>query len=56
MPWVIAGDFNEPFSNTDKLGGWDVSIKRSLLPKDYLDKCNIIDLSFSGSRFTWTNC
>ena len=55
MPWVIAGDFNEPLMSSDKLGGREVSISRSLLLKDCLDKCNMVDLSFSGSRFTWTN-
>ena len=55
MPWVIAGDFNEPLSNADKLGGRDVSIRRSLLLKDCLDRCNMIDLGFSSSRFTWAN-
>ena len=55
MPWVIAGDFNEPLSNADKLGGRDVSIKRSLLLKDCLDRCNMMDLGFSCSRFTWAN-
>ena len=52
MPWVIAGDFNESLSSADKLGGRDVSIRRSLILKD---KCNMIDLGFSGSRFTWAN-
>ena len=55
MPWVIVGDFNEPLSSADKLGGRDVSIRRSLLLKDCLDRCNMIDLGFSGSRFTWAN-
>ena len=55
MPWVIAGDFNEPLSSADKLGGRDFSIRKSLLLKDCLDRCNMIDLGFSGSRFTWDN-
>ncbi|XP_030925662.1 uncharacterized protein LOC115952618 [Quercus lobata] len=55
MPWVIARDFNEPLSSADKLGGRDVSIRRSLILKDCLDRCNMIDLGFSGSRFTWVN-
>ncbi|XP_050241371.1 uncharacterized protein LOC126690300 [Quercus robur] len=55
MPWVIAGDFNEPLNSADKLGGREVSISRSLLLKECLDKCNMVDLGFSGSRFTWTN-
>ena len=52
MPWVIAGDFNEPLAESDKFGGRAVSINRSLDFKDCLDKCNMIDLEFSGLRFT----
>lgn len=55
MPWVIAKDFNEPLISANKLGGRDVSISSSLLLKECLDKCNMVDLGFSGSRFTWTD-
>ena len=54
-PWVIAGDFNEPLLNEDKFGGRPVSLSRSLLFKDCLDKCNMVDLGFSGPWYTWTN-
>ena len=54
-PWVIAGDFNEPLLGEDKFGGRPVSISRSLLFKYYLNKCNMVDLGFSGPRYTWTN-
>ena len=54
-PWVIAGDLNEPLLDEDKFGGRPVSISRSLLFKDCLDRCNIVDLGFSGPRYTWTN-
>ena len=55
LPWVIAGDFNKPLNSNDKFGGREISITRSLLFKECLDKCNMIDLGFSGPRFTWTN-
>ena len=55
MPWVLAGDFNEPLMDDDKFGGRTVSVSRSLLFKDCLDKCSIIDIRFSGLQFTWTN-
>ena len=32
-----------------------VDLPRSLLFKDCLDKCNMVDLGFSGPRYTWTN-
>ncbi|XP_030948868.1 uncharacterized protein LOC115972747 [Quercus lobata] len=55
LPWVIARDFNEPLNFNDKFGGREISITRSLLFKECLDKCNMIDLGFLGPRFTWTN-
>ena len=55
MPWVIARDFDEALSNEDKYGGRAVSNSRSLEFKECLDSCNMIDLGFSGPRFTWTN-
>lgn len=55
MPWVLASDFNEPLSDEDKFGGKAVSVNRSLLFKKCLDKCNMIDIGFSGPWFTWTN-
>ncbi|XP_075651072.1 uncharacterized protein LOC142621645 [Castanea sativa] len=55
MPWVLAGDFNEPLQAEDKFGGRAVSVNRSLLFKECLDKCNMIDIGFSGPRLTWTN-
>ena len=55
LPWIIAGDFNEPLVNEDKFGGRPVIINRSLLLKECLDKCNMVDLGFSGPRYTWTN-
>ena len=32
-----------------------MSVNRSLLFKECLDKCNMIDIGFLGPRFTWTN-
>lgn len=51
----MAGDFNEPLIEEDKFGGRGVSINRSLLFKDCLDRCNMLDMGFSGPRYTWTN-
>ena len=55
LPWVLAGDFNEPLLDEDKFGGRRVSINRSLLFKDCLDRCSMMDLGFLGPRYTWTN-
>lgn len=55
MPWALAGYFNEPLLEDDKFGGKAVSISRSLLLKERLDKGNMINTRFSGPWFTWTN-
>ena len=55
LPWVIAGDFNEPLLSGDKFGVRSVSVNRSLLFKECLDRCNMMDIGFVGPRFTWTN-
>ena len=54
IPWVLAGDFNESLMEGDKFKGRVISVIRSLLFKECLDKCNMIDIRFSGPRFTWT--
>ena len=53
--WIMAGDFNEPLVQEDKFGGRGVSVNRSLAFKDCLDFCNMVDMGFSGPRYTWTN-
>ncbi|XP_030941902.1 uncharacterized protein LOC115966912 [Quercus lobata] len=55
MPWVIAGDFNKPLVNDDKFGGRVVSVNISVLFKERLDKCNMIDIGFASLHYTWTN-
>ena len=55
LPWVMAGDFNKPLIKEDKYRGRAVSVNRSLLFKECLDKCSMIDIGFTGARFTWTN-
>ncbi|XP_075656927.1 uncharacterized protein LOC142627031 [Castanea sativa] len=54
-PWIIAGVFNEMLVDGDKFGGRAVSANQSLIFKDCLDSCNMIDLGFWGPRFTWSN-
>ena len=54
-PWVIAGDFNEVLLEGDKYGGRSISSSWSLLFKECLDYCSMVDMGFVGPRFTWTN-
>ncbi|XP_075670153.1 uncharacterized protein LOC142639911 [Castanea sativa] len=52
FPWVIAGDYNEVLIGEDKYGGRPVNINRALRFQDCLDTCRMIDIGFSGTRFT----
>ncbi|XP_023873178.1 uncharacterized protein LOC111985765 [Quercus suber] len=54
-PWIMASDFNEPLIEEDKYGGRGVHVNRSLAFKDCLDNCNMVDMGFSGPRYTWSN-
>ncbi|KAL0434725.1 UNVERIFIED_CONTAM: hypothetical protein Sradi_0180400 [Sesamum radiatum] len=54
-PWLIMGDFNAVLSQDEKRGGKPfASASRNALGNE-LDVCHLIDLGFSGYRFTWTN-
>jgi hypothetical protein len=52
---LLAGDFNEVLCSEDKFGGLPVNLRRSQLFSNCLDTCGMIDLGFSGPRFTWSN-
>ena len=51
-PWIIVEDFNEPLAEEDKFRGRPVSINRSLLFKEFLDKCKMVDMGFNGPKYT----
>lgn len=55
LPWLLLGDFNEVLYGEDKLGGRRVNLNRALEFKDCLNACNLLDLGFSGPKFTWSN-
>lgn len=54
-PWILTGDFNELLVQFDKFGGRGVGVSRSLAFKDCLDLCSMVNMGFSGPRYTWTN-
>lgn len=55
MPWVIAGDFNEVLIGDDKFEGNPINMNKALWFQECLDICRMIDIGFSGPRFTWSN-
>ncbi|XP_074298649.1 uncharacterized protein LOC141629570 [Silene latifolia] len=55
LPRVCIGDFNEIIDPCEKFGGNSIKWNRVNLFKTSMDSCNLIDLGFSGPKFTWTN-
>ncbi|XP_023912416.1 uncharacterized protein LOC112024003 [Quercus suber] len=55
LPWALMGDFNEVLSEEEKYGGNPVCQRRVRAIKECMDVCHMMDLGFSGPKFTWTN-
>ncbi|XP_070035267.1 uncharacterized protein [Nicotiana tomentosiformis] len=53
--WILCGDFNEITSAVDKFGGNPINNNRANALLDCLQNINMVDLRFTGSRFTWSN-
>ena len=55
LPWAIMGDFNEVIAEEEKSGGNSISQRRVNAILDCMDTCQMMDLGFSGPKFTWSN-
>ncbi|XP_024199953.1 uncharacterized protein LOC112203181 [Rosa chinensis] len=55
MSWLVAGDFNETLSNADKSRGPPRGAAPMARFRQALVDCDLADMGFSGSRFTWAN-
>lgn len=53
LPWCLIGDFNDMMYIDEKRGGREHP--RNLLAGfvDILNECNLIDLGFTGEKYTW---
>ncbi|XP_016469275.1 uncharacterized protein LOC107791689 [Nicotiana tabacum] len=54
-PWLVGGDFNEVTRASEKFGGRHLNNKHVDQFLNCLNYCNLVDLGFKGSRFTWSN-
>ena len=52
LSWAIASDFNEILMSDDKFGDRTININRALRFQDCLDNCKMLDIRFTGPRFT----
>ncbi|XP_030940118.1 uncharacterized protein LOC115965051 [Quercus lobata] len=55
LPWVCLGDFNEILSSEEKNGGQPKPLPPMLEFRRTLLFCGLIDLGYSGYRYTWRN-
>lgn len=51
----IGGDFNEFLNNLDKKGGNPINQARAKDFQDIVNYCELIDMGYKGSRYTWLN-
>ncbi|KAK4706320.1 hypothetical protein R3W88_034129 [Solanum pinnatisectum] len=54
-PWCSVGDYNVITNIEEKLGGVPYNMKKSLDFIATIEACGLIDLGFSGQKFTWSN-
>lgn len=55
LPWLVIGNFNDITSPNEQYGGNLASINKCLSFSKKLSICGLLDLSFKGSPFTWSN-
>ncbi|XP_049348952.1 uncharacterized protein LOC125813502 [Solanum verrucosum] len=54
-PWCSVGDYNVITSIEEKMGGVPYNIRKSLEFIAVIEACGVVDLGFSGQKFTWSN-
>ncbi|XP_060211660.1 uncharacterized protein LOC132639209 [Lycium barbarum] len=54
-PWLVGGDFNVVVDEEEKYGGLPVSVAEVEDFRCCIQSCNLTDLGYKGSIFTWWN-
>lgn len=49
----MAGDLNDVAYSSEKAGGAPFNYHRAIVFNNRVKSCNLIDLGFTGSLFTW---
>lgn len=52
---IIGGDFNEILHSREKFGGRPINNTCLNQFTDCTNYCNLVDLGYKGSKYTWTN-
>lgn len=53
--WFIGGDFNKVIQANEKWSGQNINSQRAESLRKCFNLCNMVDLGYKGSRYTWTN-
>ncbi|KAK7245124.1 hypothetical protein RIF29_39958 [Crotalaria pallida] len=54
-PWMVIGDINQVLGPEDKTGGNPVDLLEIDTTRICLEVCNLKEIEWCGSRFTWSN-
>lgn len=54
-PWCVGGDFNIIIDLDEKLGGNPHRAYKSLDFISTMESCGLMDIGFTGLRYTWCN-
>ena len=55
LPWAIMRDFNKVIAEEEKTRGNPINQRKVNAILDCMDTCQMMDLGFSGPKFTWSN-
>lgn len=55
LPWLVGGDFNVIWDEEENFRGLPVHINEIDDFRHCVNKCNLFDLGFKGSIYTWWN-
>ncbi|XP_060200417.1 uncharacterized protein LOC132628671 [Lycium barbarum] len=55
LPWLVGGDFNVIVDEEEKYGSLPVTLNEVEDFRHYIQTCNLSDLGYKGSTFTWWN-
>jgi len=54
MPWILEGDSNETNNMEERDHGGDEMVRRCLKCNNVIKNNGLLDLGFSGPKFTWS--
>ncbi|CAL1404640.1 unnamed protein product [Linum trigynum] len=54
-PWLLVGDFNSICNPSERQGGAGFNAQRTSHFNACINDCSLIDVGYTGPRFTWTN-